>query len=65
MGSQTGYHWLFRKSIRPLGRLPRPATTKADSRKATQPHRLQEAGQEGRRLLEAGQDHNHSYITAT
>ena len=48
MGSQTDYPWFFRKIIRPsglqalqaLGRLPWPATSEADSRKATQPHLL-------------------------
>ena len=44
-GSLTDYPWLFGKFIRPLGlqalqalgRLPWPATSEADSRKATQP----------------------------
>ena len=46
-GSLTDCPWLFQKIIRPLGlqafqalgRLPRPVTSKADSRKATQPQR--------------------------
>ena len=44
-GSLTDCPWLFQKIIRPLGlqapqaldRLPWPATSEADSRKATQP----------------------------